>query len=98
VSSLASDDLAPGFVVANAVLVTFGLVCWGFPVRLGWRAGRGIAWFWTILELANRVSHSTIAFLRGGYFPGVAAAPLLLFFAGWLAVIQIGEAPRSVQS
>jgi len=98
VSSLVSDNLALGFVVANAVLVTFGLWCWAFPVRLGWRAARGITWFWTILELGNGFSHSTLALLRGGYFPGVATAPLLLFFAGWLVVIQVGEPRTSVPS
>lgn len=68
VSSLVSDDLALGFVVANAVLVTFGSWCWGFPVRLGWRAGRGIAWFWTILELARPMSHRCCSYLRNALF------------------------------
>jgi hypothetical protein len=45
VSSLVSNNLALGFVVANAVLVTFGLWCWAFPVRSGWRAARGLIWF-----------------------------------------------------
>lgn len=91
VSSLVSTDLALGFMVANTVLVTFGLWCWAVPVRKNWRAARGIAWFWTILELGNGVSHSMFALLRGGYFPGVATAPLLLLFAGWLTIIQVRE-------
>lgn len=44
VSSLVSDNLALGFAVANA-LVAFELLCWVFPVRLGWRTARGFAWF-----------------------------------------------------
>ncbi len=96
VSSLVSADLALASWWRMR-FVTFGLWCWAFPVRSGWRMVRGITWFWTILELGNGVSHSTFALLRGGYFPGVATAPLLLFFAGWLAVIQVREARTSVQ-
>ena len=94
VSSLVSQDLALGFVVANVALVTFGLWCWAIRVRSSWKVARGLIWFWTILELGNGVGHSALALSRGGYFPGVATAPLLLFFAGWLAVLQIREAGR----
>ena len=87
ISSLISNDVALGFLVANALLVVFGLWCWAFPVRSGWRAARGLVWFWTLLELGNGLSHSFFALSRGGYFPGVATAPLLLLFAGWLAVL-----------
>jgi hypothetical protein len=84
VASLVSNDLALGFLVANVVLVTFGLFCWAVPVRLGWRAARGLIWFWSILELVNGVTHSALALWRWGYFPGVATAPLLLLFAAWM--------------
>ena len=94
VSSLVSDDLAVGFLVVNAVLVTFGLWCWAFPVRSGWHAARGLVWFWTILELGNGIGHLALAMSRGGYFPGVVTAPLLLLFAGWLAVLQTRDADR----
>ena len=49
VSSLVSQDLALGFLVVNAALVTFGLWCWAVPVRSRWQAARGFTWFWTIL-------------------------------------------------
>ena len=88
VSSLVSNDLALGFLVANVALVTFGLWCWAVPVRSGWRAANGLVWFWTLLELGNGIGHSALAVTRGGYFPGVVTAPLLLLFAGWLAVLQ----------
>ncbi|HEY6351329.1 MAG TPA: HXXEE domain-containing protein [Candidatus Angelobacter sp.] len=88
ISSLISNDLARGFLVANVVLVAVGLWCWAVPVRSGWRSARGVAWFWTVLELGNGVSHLFFALLRGGYFPGAGTAPLLLLFAGWLAVLQ----------
>jgi hypothetical protein len=89
VSGLVSHDLALGFLVLNAALVTFGLWCWAFPVRLGWGAARGLVWFWIILELGNGIGHSGLALSKGGYFPGVATAPLLLLLAGWTAVLQI---------
>ena len=89
VSSLVSHDLAVGFLVVNAVLVAFGLWCWAVPVRSGWQAARGLVWFWTILELGNGIGHSTLALSRGGYFPGLLTAPLLLLLAAWMAVLQL---------
>ena len=88
VSSLVSSDLALGFLVVNAALVTFGLWCWAVPVRSGWHAARGLVWLWTILELGNGIGHSVLALSRGGYFPGLLTAPLLLLLAAWLAVLQ----------
>lgn len=94
VSSLVSGDLGRGFLIANAVLVGLGLLCWAVPVRLRWRGTRGLIWFWTILELGNGMSHSALASWNHGYFPGLLSAPLLLFFAGWLALLQVREASR----
>ena len=88
VSSLVSNDLALGFLVANAALVAFGLWCWAVPVRSGWHAARGLVWFWTILELGNGIGHLALAWSRGGYFPGVATAPLLLLLTAWMAILQ----------
>jgi len=42
-SELVSGDLGVGFAVVNAALVTFGLWCWWFPVRSGWRSWRSLA-------------------------------------------------------
>ena len=98
VSGLISNDLAVGFLVANAALVAFGLWCWVVPVRSGWSAARGFAWFWAALELANGLGHSILALRQGGYFPGVITAPLLLLFASWLAVLLIRHTgPRALQ-
>jgi Protein of unknown function with HXXEE motif len=94
ISSLVSNDLSVGFLAVNAALVTFGLWCWAFPVRSGCHAGRRLVWFWTILELGNGIGHSALALSRGGYFPGVATAPLLLLCAGWLGVLQARHASR----
>jgi len=96
VSNLVSDDAPLGFAVANAVIVAAGLLCWAGPVRAGWRIAPFVVWLWIIVELANGAAHSTMAAARGGYFAGVATAPLLLFFAGWLAVLQIRR-PRERQ-
>jgi hypothetical protein len=93
VSSLVSTDPARGFLLVNAALVTFGMWCWAVPIRSGWEAARGLLWFWTILELANGIGHSALALARGGYFSGVATAPLLLLFAGWLAILQARANP-----
>jgi hypothetical protein len=94
VSSLVSNDLALGFLVANAALFTFGLWCWAVPVRSGWHAARGLVWFWTILELGNGIGHSALTLSRGGYFPGVVTAPLFLLLAAWMAVLQTRQGCR----
>jgi Protein of unknown function with HXXEE motif len=91
VSGLVSSDFALGFLIVNGALVIFGLWCWAVPVRSRWHAARGFIWFWTILEIGNGLGHSALALFRGGYFPGVATAPLLLVFAVWLAVLQVRQ-------
>jgi hypothetical protein len=87
VSGLVSSNLALGFLVINVALVAFGLWCWAVPMRSGWPAAHGLVWFWTILELGNGIGHLALAISRGGYFPGVATAPLLLLFAAWMAIL-----------
>lgn len=76
-----SDDPAVSFAWGNVVLVLFGLWCWWVPVRGNWRWSRRIAWLWSLGELSNGTVHSTMALVRGGYFPGVITAPLLLALA-----------------
>jgi len=95
VSSLVSHDLAVGFLLVNTALVAFGLWCWAVPVRSRWPLGRGLMWFWILLELGNGIGHSVLALSRRGYFPGVATAPLLLLFASWLVFLQARQADRS---
>ena len=89
----ASEALGPlglerpaGFLAVNAALILFGLWCWLARVRPARGAWRGLAWFWILLEAANAIGHFALAALAGGYFPGVATAPLLLAAALWLAV------------
>ena len=83
VSSLFGIDRQVGFVIVNSALVLFGLWCWFAKVRRG--RGRGLAWFWALLEIANGCAHVALAATAGGYFPGLATAPLLLALGGWLA-------------
>ncbi len=85
VSGLFSRDLATGFAIANAGIFLFGLWCHLVPLRSGRPAGRAIAWGWVAVELANGVTHIGLAVARGGYFPGVGTAPLLLGGALYLA-------------
>jgi len=85
VSALVSTNLGVGFAVVNAALVLFGLWCYFARVRPGHPSGPVFAWFWTVLELANGIGHSVLALSRGGYFPGVATAPVLLGVAAYLA-------------
>jgi hypothetical protein len=85
VSGLVSTNPGVGFAVANAALVLFGLWCYFARVRPGHPSGLVFAWFWTVLELANGIGHSVLALSGGGYFPGVATAPVLLGVSAYLA-------------
>lgn len=84
-SSLVSSDLATGFALLNAALVAFGFWCYAVPVRGSWPSARGIALGWAAVEIANGLGHLALATANGGYFPGVATAPVLLGAGGWLA-------------
>jgi len=84
VSGLVSTNLGVGFAVANAALVLFGLWCYFARVRPGHPSGPVFVW-WTVLEFANGIGHSVLALSRGGYFPGVATAPVLLGVSAYLA-------------
>jgi hypothetical protein len=85
VSGLVSDDLERGFIVANVVLVSFGVWCWLWPVRRGWRIAVPLAWAWAIVEIVNGIGHPLWTLRQGGYTPGVASAPVLLVLALYLA-------------
>jgi hypothetical protein len=84
VSGLFSDNLARGFVIANTLLVLFFVWCYVARVRPGHPSGRAIAWAWSLLELGNGIGHSVMAAWTGGYFPGVATAPLLIVVSFYL--------------
>ena len=94
ISSLVSNDLARGFAIANVGLVGFGVWCYVARVNRGHSSARRLAWFWALLELGNSVGHTGFALAHGGYFPGVATAPLLLGISVYLiARLSAGRAP-----
>ena len=95
VSGLLGVDRPTGFAVANSALVLFGLWCWFARVRPQRLGARGLAWFWALLELANGTGHVGLAIAAGGYFPGVATAPLLLAFGAWLVLLLVRTPLRS---
>jgi hypothetical protein len=84
VSGLFSRDPATGFAVANAAIVALGVGCAIAVVKPGRALAVPVAWLWAVLELANGIGHVLLAAVRGGYFPGVATAPLLILGAGYL--------------
>lgn len=97
VSSLVSDDLALGFVTANAGLVLFGLWCYIARVRAGHRSAVGWVWLWIVIECGNGVAHPAIALMRGAYFPGVVTAPALLALSIYLAA-RVSRVERQQQA
>jgi hypothetical protein len=94
VSEALGFDRAAGFVLVNSALVLFGLWCWYARVRAGHRSARAFAWFWALLEIANGLAHVALAAIAGGYFPGLATAPLLLAAGGVLAFRLAATRPR----
>jgi hypothetical protein len=96
VAGLFSRDPAVGFALGNVVIVLFGVWCYLARVRPSHPSARAYAWFWTVLETANGCGHLLIAASRGGYFPGVATAPLLVGLALYLGsrLAASGDAAR----
>ena len=85
VSGLISADLERGFIIANGLLVSFGLWCWLWPVRRGWQSAIPIAWAWVAIEFLNGVGHPLWTLRQVRYTPGVATAPALLILALYVA-------------
>jgi hypothetical protein len=94
VSGLVSQDLRRGFIVANVVLVMFGLWCFIWPMRRRWRSAVTIGWFWVTIELVNGLVHSLWSLLEMHYTPGVVTAPALLILALYLARQLRAEQPE----
>jgi len=94
ISSLISNNLALGFMVANVSLVAFGLWCYFARVRPAHPSARAWVWPWVIVETSNGIVHPAFACWRGEYFPGVVTAPVLLVLALSLGsrLIQRGTA------
>jgi len=80
-----ADNLECGFLLANVLLVAFGLWAWLGPVRRKEPLGELLAWIWVAIEVVNGSGHPLWALRQGRYTPGLATAPLLLVLALSLA-------------
>ncbi len=96
VSRLISNDLSTGFLAFNILLILFGFWCYLTRVRIDHKSGRAWIWFWIFIEAGNGIGHPLIALLRGGYFPGVITAPLLLAISIYLGLRISQSNPPSI--
>jgi hypothetical protein len=81
VAGVISADLERGFVIANLVIVAFGLWCVLWPVRRRWSAAAALTWLWVVVEALNGTGHVLWALGTLSYRPGLFTAPLLLLSA-----------------
>ncbi|MBI5475497.1 MAG: HXXEE domain-containing protein [Ignavibacteriales bacterium] len=86
VSRLISNDLSTGFLIFNIGLILFGIWCYLARVRPSHTSASGWVWLWIFVEGGNGIGHPLLALLRGGYFPGVITAPVLLVISIYLAL------------
>ena len=85
-------DRATGFALGNAAILLFGLGCYFASIGRDHGSARALAWLWALLEIANGLGHIALALAAGGYFPGVATAPLLLA-AGIYLALRLSSSP-----
>jgi hypothetical protein len=99
ISTLLTSHVPTGFALVNGAFVLFGLASYLGPASRGWPSARGIAWVWVAVEIFNGIFHPLLALRAGGYFPGVATAPVLLVLALALARdLRADAAPEAVPS
>jgi hypothetical protein len=84
-SGLVSQNRERGFLILNAALITFGLLCFLGPIRRQWPSAVAVAWIWAAIELVNGIGHPLWSLIQLRYTPGVVTAPLLLLVALYLA-------------
>jgi hypothetical protein len=80
-SGLISENLALGFAVGNALVVTFAFWTYFCRVRPAVSSATAWIWAWSFVELGNGIGHIFFAVDTGAYFPGVYTAPFLLVFS-----------------
>ncbi|HET7459071.1 MAG TPA: HXXEE domain-containing protein [Gemmatimonadaceae bacterium] len=87
------------FVLFNLVwLVVWVLSIWGMMVRQ--RGALFPLWFLGLACIANGLAHPLLAIRAGGYFPGLATAPLVgilgvMLFRRLLRITDAGASPLS---
>ena len=73
----------PAFVIANALLVSIGLICFFYWVQPARRGATVVVWIWIMAESLNVIAHAVWAALISGYNPGLVTAllfvPLLIY-------------------
>jgi hypothetical protein len=95
VSRVLSSNPQRGFLIANLVIVAFGVWCAGWPVRRNWPMARALLWGWVVVEIANGISHPLVALAMQGYVAGIITAPVLLAVALRLAYLLARSPGRS---
>ena len=85
VSLIFSSNPQRGFLIANMLLVAFGVWCAAWPVRHNWRVAPPLLWGWTVVEIANGILHPLAVLVLGRYIAGVFTAPVLFVVALYLA-------------
>jgi len=94
VSRVFSSSPQLGFLIANVLIVAFGVWCAAWPVNRGWRGARALAWGWIVVEVANGVLHPLVALVFQRYIAGVFTAPVLLVVALRLAYLLGASRPE----
>jgi hypothetical protein len=90
VSRVFSSNPARGFLIANLVIVAFGVWCALWPIRRRWRIADLLMWGWVAVETANGVLHPVVSLILQRYVPGTVTAPVLLLLA-----IRLGRRLRT---
>ena len=80
-SGLISVNLALGFAIGNALVVTLAFWTYFFRVRRAVSSAIAWIWAWSLVELGNGIGHIFFAVDAGAYFPGVYTAPFLFVFS-----------------
>lgn len=96
-AGLLSSNRERAFITLNVLIVAFGVWCFLWPVRRGWRGATSIAWGWAVIEAINGAVHPAWSIYQGAYTPGVITAPLLLVLALYLAS-QLRQSPSRTMS
>ena len=94
-SNLVSTNSALGFAALNLLIVAFGVWCYVYRVRPDRPSARYWVWPWVLVSLGNGIAHSTLAVVRGGYFPGVVTAPLLFALAAFIGLTLVRSSRSS---